>query len=101
MLLSRTLTPSQTLALQSLPAVLSRVLTNKAPSLKYPDKGPRPMSGARVLTSSEYLQNMAEKERKKDELIKKKKRQMEERVRKSKGKENKKLERTKKVSGRT
>ena len=30
-------------------SVLSRVLTNKAPSLKYPDKGPRPMSGARVL----------------------------------------------------
>ncbi|CAI8012615.1 hypothetical protein GBAR_LOCUS8090 [Geodia barretti] len=79
---------------------LSRVLADQAPSIKYPDKVPGSKGGARVLTSSENLEHLNQKERKKEEAASEKQRRKEERERKKfllqEEKEKKKLERERK-----
>ena len=42
---------------------LSKVLTDQAPSIKYPNITPNPSSGARVLTSSDNLERITEGEK--------------------------------------
>ena len=63
---------------------LSKVLADQAPPIKYPDKPPNPSGGARVLTSSENLERLTEKERRKEEAAKEKQRRKEEREQKQK-----------------
>ena len=78
-------------------SLLSRVLADHEPQLKYPDKGPGSKGGARVLTSSENLETLNEKERKKEEVSREKQKRKEERERKKlllqEEKDCKKLER--------
>ena len=91
---------------------LSKVLTDQAPLIKYPNKTPNPSSGARVLTSSDNLERITEKERKKEEAATEKQRRKEERQRKQillqeekqrkqSERERKKLEKEKRVAQKT
>ena len=77
---------------------LSRVLVDRAPSIKYPE--PRSKGGARVLTSAENIEHLNEKKRKKEEATKEKQKRKEERERKKvlleEERERKKLERERK-----
>ena len=79
-------------------SLLSRVLVDRAPSIKYPE--PRSKGGARVLTSAENIEHLNEKERKKEEATKEKQKRKEERERKKvlleEERERKKLERERK-----
>ena len=85
---------------------LSKVLADQAPPIKYPDKPPNPSSGARVLTSSENLERLTEKERRKEEAAKGRKEEreqkqnllQEERQRKQLERERKKLEKEQRVA---
>lgn len=58
-------------------SVLSQVLTQQAPEVKYPQS--KPMSSARILTSSENLMPLEEKEREKKEEAEEKQKRKEER----------------------
>ena len=75
-------------------SLLSRVLVDRAPSIKYPE--PRSKGGARVLTSAENIEHLNEKERKKEEATKEKQKRKEEREQKKvlleEERERKKLE---------